>query len=31
LLGNKVQCKRCEKSFQADWGEVIDDENEKLS
>ena len=31
LLGNKVQCKRCEKSFQADWGEVIDEGDEKLS
>jgi hypothetical protein len=23
LLGRKVQCKRCRKSFQADWGDVL--------
>jgi hypothetical protein len=26
LLGRKVQCRRCQTSFQADWGEVLDNE-----
>jgi hypothetical protein len=26
MLGRKVQCKRCQTSFQADWGEVLAEE-----